>query len=84
MMPDDIDQEALDRCSAKYLARHGAPARDPMTACYSEQRDTLRLKVWQEPPCVASESNSNERDRLAQRLLKRLLAAGRNDLSLIP
>jgi hypothetical protein len=45
-------------------------------AAYVVQGCALRLKPWQEPPCCASENNPDERDKAAQVLLRRMLAAG--------
>jgi hypothetical protein len=45
-------------------------------AAYGAQRRALHLKTWEEPPCVADENDPNERDRQAQALLRRMLAAG--------
>jgi hypothetical protein len=45
-------------------------------ASYSCQSDALNLKPWDEPPCVAREHDPNERDKKAQRLLRKMLAAG--------
>jgi hypothetical protein len=39
------------------------------------QGDALRLKPWQEPPCVVSEDGP-ERDHAAQKLVRRMLAVG--------
>jgi hypothetical protein len=81
---DDIDRDALERCVE--IAK-----RDPImlerieaaddwiegakAAAYSCQCDSLRLRPWQEPPVVASESGI-DRDPNAQALLRRMLAAG--------
>lgn len=39
------------------------------------QTRALHLKPWQEPPCYADEGDPDERDRDAQALLRRMLAA---------
>jgi hypothetical protein len=52
------------------------PTDDEMREIYSAQCAALRLKPWQEPPCVVSEDDPNERDKSAQELLRRMLAAG--------
>jgi hypothetical protein len=45
-------------------------------AAYCVQCDTLGLRPWQEPPCVADENDPHERDKEAQDLLRRMLSAG--------
>jgi hypothetical protein len=45
-------------------------------AAGSVQHKTLRLKVWQLPPCECWEHDPDERDKDGQRLLRRMLAAG--------
>jgi hypothetical protein len=45
-------------------------------AAYRAQCAALALRPWQEPPCVVSEDDPNERDPNAQNLLRRMLAAG--------
>jgi hypothetical protein len=45
-------------------------------AAYACQIDALSLKPWQSPPCSVDEDDPDERDRDAQKLLQRMLAAG--------
>ena len=45
-------------------------------AAYHSQNVALNLKPWEEPPCVADEDDPNERDKGAQKLLRRMLDAG--------
>jgi len=40
------------------------------------QTDALKLKPWDEPPCAAWADDPNERDKGAQKLLRKMLAAG--------
>jgi hypothetical protein len=44
-------------------------------ASYCVQGDALHLRSWQEPPTVVDEDDPDERDKQAQALLKRMLAA---------
>ena len=46
------------------------------SAAYHCQHQALSLKPWQEPPCVADEDDPHERDKNAQALLRKMLAAG--------
>ena len=43
-------------------------------AAYSCQIESLSLKPWQDPPCVADEDDLDKRDKAAE-LLRRMLAA---------
>ena len=52
------------------------PTEDEIRAAYRAQRKNLGLKPWQEPPCVADPDDPDERDKAAQALLRRMLAAG--------
>lgn len=45
-------------------------------AAYCVQTTSLHLEPWQEPPCVADADDPRERDKDAQALLRRMLAAG--------
>ena len=45
-------------------------------ASYHCQASALNLKPHEEPPSVADENDPEERDKGAQRLLRRMLAAG--------
>ena len=40
------------------------------------QTAALQLQPWQDPPCVASADDPDERDKGAQKLLRKMLAAG--------
>ena len=44
-------------------------------AAYHCQSAALKLKPWNAPPCVASEDDPDERDKDAQKLLRKMLAA---------
>jgi len=45
-------------------------------AAYCVQWRALRLKLWELPPCSVEEDDPNPRDKAAQALLRRMLAAG--------
>lgn len=45
-------------------------------AAFHRQVEALDLKPWQAPPCVVSATDPHERDKDAQRLLRRMLKAG--------
>ena len=84
-----VDREALER-AMEITKRDPLRAEqlegkllqgDPWTevaefASYSCQIHTLSLKPWQSPPCVADEDDPDERDKKAQHLLRKMLAAG--------
>jgi hypothetical protein len=85
---DDVDRDALVR-AMEIAARD--PLRDEQLksmledrdwrdvaefAAYCVQGESLKLRPWQEPPCVVSEDNPGERDADAQALLRRMLEAG--------
>jgi hypothetical protein len=82
-----IDTQALKRCveiasrepgyaaHLKDLLKERAWIEVAVTACYHVQSHALRLRPWQEPPCVVSEDGP-ERDSVAQALLRKMLAAG--------
>jgi hypothetical protein len=40
------------------------------------QTEALHLRPWQEPPSVVDAADPHERDRAAQKLLRRMLALG--------
>jgi hypothetical protein len=89
---DDIaplDRDALQRCMDiakrdREIAAHlQAKLRAGQTwaavarsAAYSTQITSLRLRPWQDPPCVVDEDDPEERDRQAQMLLRQMLKAG--------
>ena len=53
--------------------KHGQVAR---SAAYNTQITSLRLRPWQDPPCVVDEDDPEEHDRQAQMLLRQMLKAG--------
>ena len=52
------------------------PTDDEIRATYRAQRKNLGLRPWQEPPRLADSDDPDERDKVAQALLRRMLAAG--------
>src|SRR5262245_60029022 len=85
---DPIDRDALER--AMQVARRD-PGRGEQPdsklkdepwdevavfASYVCQTAALALKPWEQPPGVANEDEPNVRDKDAQQLLRRMLAAG--------
>jgi hypothetical protein len=85
----DVDRDALDRCmtiamrdklSAEQLNSKlddGEPWADvAASASYGVQGSALRLKPWQEPPCIMDADDPSPDDDQAQQLLCRMLAAG--------
>jgi hypothetical protein len=86
---DELDRNALQRCmdiamrdpdraeQLKEKLDAGESWADvAFTAAYGIQIRNLHLRPWQAPPCVADENDPKERDRQAQKLLRRMLAAG--------
>ena len=84
---DAVDREALER--AMQVAQRDLRAEQLQAkledeewrevaefAAYSCQIDALSLKPWQDPPCIADEDDPDERDKKAQHLLRKMLAAG--------
>jgi hypothetical protein len=45
-------------------------------AAYCCQCRALRLRPWEEPPCIVDAHDEYERDKEAQRLLRQMLALG--------
>jgi hypothetical protein len=75
----DLAQRVLDAAELELIANKVKAegwVRGAEFAAYSVQCEILHLKVWQEPPCVCSEDDPDERDKDGQRLLQRMLAAG--------
>ncbi len=83
------DREALERAVA--IAQSDPMTADQMevrredgqsweeiaeSAAYHCQRRSLKLSPFQEPPCVVDEDDPKERDKAAQRLLRKMLDAG--------
>ena len=68
------------RCAKEISARLTTQRADHLYiaafAAYHCQIRALKLKPWNAPPCVASEDNPDERDKDAQKLLRKMLAAG--------
>jgi hypothetical protein len=94
---DQLDRDALQRCmdiaardrqvAAQLKAKlaDGEAWEDVAAfAAYSVQIDSLHLRPWQEPPCCADENDPDERDKQAQRLLRRMLKAGLSRYELDP
>jgi hypothetical protein len=87
-MAEDIDHDALTRCldvamrdplcRTQFADKQRANGWEEaaQAAAYHCQIEALNLKPRQEPPCVADEDDPDERDKQAQALLRRLLAAG--------
>ena len=89
---DDIaalDRDALQRCmdiakrdrdmAAHLQAKLRAGQTWAAVACsaaYNTQITSLRLRPWQDPPCVVDEDDPEEHDRQAQMLLRQMLKAG--------
>jgi len=81
---DDLDQndfDALMRCLEQYpRPQPGGTAKQwresAERACFRVQCESLQLRPWQLPPFVADEDDPNERDKAAQALLRKTLAAG--------
>jgi hypothetical protein len=46
------------------------------SAAYCCQCRALRLRPWEEPPCIVDAHDDHERDKDAQKLLRDMLAAG--------
>src|SRR5262249_53124986 len=79
LLPDDSAArvpEYADRLTE--LAAHNW-TEAAISAAYHCQIGALHLKLWQEPPCVADEDDPDERDKQAERLLRRMLTAGLSD-----
>jgi hypothetical protein len=88
-MTGDVDRKALQRAMAIVMQRDRVSAEhlkskledEPWDevaefAAMSCQYHALALKPWQEPPCHADEDDRHPRDPMAQRLLRKMLAAG--------
>ena len=84
---DAADRDALERCME--IAKRDRAEQlegkllqgDPWIevaefASYSCQLHALNLKPWESPPCHADEDDPDERDKKAQHLLRKMLAAG--------
>ena len=83
------DREALQRCMELASSKEGDRKEqlDSMLVTRSwfevasfaascVQSRALRLRPWEEPPCVCDDHDANERDKNGQALLRLLLAAG--------
>jgi hypothetical protein len=85
---DAVDRDALERCMeianrdplrAEQLASalKDEPWREVAEfAAYGCQMESLSLKPWESPPVHVDENDPNEQDKIAQHLLRRMLAAG--------
>jgi hypothetical protein len=86
---DPLDRDALERCmklamldperaeQLQWRLDQGEEwAGVAAFAAYLVQTRSLRLMPWQEPPSVADENDPNERDKQAQKLLRKMLKAG--------
>src|SRR5262245_4461299 len=85
---NQTDRDALERCME--IAQRDPGRADQLQsklrdepwhevaefAAYSCQIDALHLKPWQQPPCIVDEDDPDEKDKDAQGLLRKMLAAG--------
>jgi hypothetical protein len=84
-----LDRDALQRCldvtrrdpemAAHLQAKLDAGqtwAEVARFAAYNAQIRSLRLRPWEDPPCVYSEADADERGNDGQRLLHKMLQAG--------
>lgn len=87
-MIDPADRLALEQCMA--IAMQDAGRAQQLNSMLEDrpweevavfaancvQTKALQLKPWNSPPCVASADDPDERDKDAQKLLRKMLAAG--------
>ena len=86
---DAVDRDALTRAMQIAIRRDPGRAQQLQSklqdepwrevaefAAYGCQMHALSLRPWRDPPCHADEDETKPRDKAAQRLLRKMLAAG--------